>query len=603
MSRTRKRARSKTTNSFYTKVNGRRQTVIPDTETRITPAYYIQKEINHELATIVTDLPFYASVTRAEGRIPAGLSSLITMAMTTDDVAGFIGWMNRHGIPAPLSVYVTGDIRHNTICRIAIEPGPIHIGHASYWHKADKRRAYAHYVDSLAGILGLPILHEGLAAEHEMADLQPADVMFEDFMTMNESTLRSTFRDINWTSMMTNYGSTIIGSNHAFMVITPFLHHVQARLASWPIQRWRALLTLSVVQWIAGCSPRGPLRSAWFAYNRRFLEGQIADDSATTLRTTLTCNAMPNTVGKLWVARYCDPTARRRAITMVEVIVRAAITTLKESWMADSTKAAAIHKLRHMDIQVGWPSPWPTTPVIVGDDYVENLLEIGAASTDVALKTRSCRHLTGTRWDRTVFNVNAYYYPSENRFILPAAILRAPFYDPARTLSYNYGAIGATIGHELCHAFDSDGREYDENGDKHNWWTEHDDREYRKKAQQLVRLFESRRYRGMQVNGEQTLVENLADLGGLGFALAGLRSVTTVGPHELREFFTSYASSWRSADRRKAAVQRLIIDPHAPPMLRVDHIVRQFDEWYEAFDVGPDSSEWIAPAHRIRLFT
>jgi len=597
MSRTRKRAQG--TNSFYTKVNGRRQTVIPDTETRITPSYYIQKEINHELATLVTDLPFYASVTRAEGRIPAGLSSLIAMAMTTDDVAGFIGWMNRHGIPAPLSVYVTGDVRQNTICRIAMEPGPDHIGHASYWHKADKLRAYAHYVDSLAGILDLPILREGLAAEHELAGLRPADLETEDYTTMNEATLRSTFRGIDWTSMMRNYGS----EETRFMVIAPFLHHVQARLKSWPIQRWRALLTLSVVHWIAGYSPRGPLRSAWFAYNRRFLEGQIADIPATELRMTLTCYAMPNKVGKLWVARYCDPAVRQRGITMVEVIVRAAIATLKESWMAASTKAAAIHKLRHMDLQVGWPSPWPTTPVVIGDDYVDNLLEIGAASTDEALKRRSCRHMSGSGWDRTVFDVNAYYYPSENRFVLPAAILRPPYYDPARSLAYNYGAIGVTIGHELCHAFDSDGREYDEKGNKRMWWTAHDDREYRKKARQLVRLFESRRYRGMPVDGKLTLVENLADLGSLVFALAGLRSVTTVGPHELREFFTSYATSWRSADRRKAAARRLIIDPHAPPKLRVDHIVRQFDEWYEAFDVGPESSEWIAPANRIRLFT
>ena len=211
--------------------------------------------------------------------------------------------------------------------------------------------------------------------------------------------------------------------------------------------------------------------------------------------------------------------------------------------------------------------------------------------------------MSGSGWDRTVFDVNAYYYPAENRFVLPAAILRPPYYDPARSLSYNYGAIGVTIAHELCHAFDSDGREYDEEGNKRVWWTAHDDREYRKKARQLVRLFESRRYRGMPVDGKLTLVENLADLGSIGFALAGLRSVTTVGKAELREFFTSYASSWRSADRRKAAAQRLIIDSHAPPMLRVDHIVRQFDEWYEAFDVGPDSSEWIAPANRIRLFT
>lgn len=580
MSRTRKKE------SFYTKVN-RRKVIIPPTETRITPAYYIQKHIYQELATITPTLPFYRSVVQAEGRIPDGLSPLLTLAMTTDDVTGVIGWMNRYGIPAPLSLYVTGDIRHNTICRIIVDPGSLNIGHASYWRKVDKRRAYTHYVNTLATLTGLP-LAEGLAAEHEMAGLQPP-IESVDYTMMN----------LPWTSMLMNWGLGSVESQVS--VYAPFFHHFNSRLTSWPIRRWRAWLTLCIVQWIAGGSPHGPLRTAWFAYNRRFLKGQIADIPAASLRSVLTCNAMPNTVGKLWVARFCDANVRRRALTMVGVIVRAAIASLKASWMAASTKAAAIHKLRRMDIQVGWPSEWPAHSVIIGDNYVENLMAIGAAATDAMLSRRSCRH-PSDGWGRPVFDVNAYYYPSENRFVLPAAILRAPFYDPEKPLAYNYGAIGATIGHELCHAFDSDGRDYDEVGNKHMWWTAHDDREYRKKTRKLVRLYGSRPYRGLQVNGKLTLVENLADVGGLEFALAGLRSVTKVGKTELREFFTSYAASWESQDRQKDAAQRLIMNSHAPPMLRVDHVVRQFDEWYEAFDVGPDSSEWIAPADRIRLF-
>jgi len=579
MSRTRKKG------SFYAKVN-RRQVVIPPTETRITPAYYIQKHIDRELATITPTLPFYRSIVQAEGRIPDGLSPLLTLAMTTDDVVGVIGWMNRYGIPAPLSLYVTGDIRNNTTCRVVVDPGRLNIGHASYWHKMATQRAYTHYVNTLATLTGLP-LAEGLAAEHEMAGLWP-DVESVDYTTMS----------LPWTSMLMNWGLDSVGNQVS--VYAPFFHHFNARLASWPIRRWRVWLTLCIVQWIAGCSPRGPLRTAWFAYNRRFLKGQVADIPVAELRSALTCHAMPNTVGKLWVARFCDATVRRRAHTMVGVIARAAVATLKTSWMATSTKAAAIHKLRRMDIQVGWPTEWPTHSVNIGDNYVENLMAIGAETTDAMLTRRSCRHVAD--WGRPVFDVNAYYYPAENRFVMPAAILRAPFYDPARSLAYNYGAIGATIGHELCHAFDSDGRDYDAVGNKHMWWTAHDDREYRKKTRRIVRLYGSRLYRGMKVDGKLTLVENLADIGGLEFALAGLRSVTKVGKAELREFFTSYAASWRSRDRLKEAAQRLITDSHAPPMLRVDHVVRQFDEWYEAFDVGPDSSEWIAPSRRIRLF-
>jgi predicted metalloendopeptidase len=169
---------------------------------------------------------------------------------------------------------------------------------------------------------------------------------------------------------------------------------------------------------------------------------------------------------------------------------------------------------------------------------------------------------------------------------------------------WNYGAIGATIGHELCHAFDADGREYDKKGNKRDWWTPRDDREYKRKTRRMVRLFESRQYRGMDVNGSLTLVENIADLGGLDFALAGLaadlgRALT---PAELREFFTAYAISWRSKDRRRKAAQLLLMDPHAPPRLRVNHIVRQFDEWYTAFNIPEDCEDYIPPSERIRFF-
>jgi predicted metalloendopeptidase len=232
---------------------------------------------------------------------------------------------------------------------------------------------------------------------------------------------------------------------------------------------------------------------------------------------------------------------------------------------------------------------------------------ISKASTDMnqeLLKTGDCRHPTGDAWGKPVFEVNAYYYPDENRFLLPAAILRPPFYDPSKPLTWNYGAIGATIGHELCHAFDSDGRVYDENGDKRDWWTERDDREYKQRAKAVIRLYETRDYRGHPVDGTLTLVENIADIGGLEFALEGLKAALghPLKKEELREFFTSFAVSWRAKDRLKRAVELLVTDPHSPPMLRVNHVVRQFDEWYEAFDVAPESEGWIAPADRIHFF-
>lgn len=582
--------------------------MMPPTESRITTSYFIQKEILKELAVVAkigTVAEFIRSMTPD---VLPSISPILMMMTTTDDIAGSIGWMNRVGIPAPLSIYVSGDVRHNEVCRIVIEAGALNIGAWRYWSYAKyagHRRAYHAYIRKLAELVGIPGISDGYTTERDFSStIQTMNA--EDYSTMTWSALRSTFHGVDWTRMMTAWGLREERLHtYTFSVPVPFLHHFQSRCSSWPMSRWRHWLALFVAQWIAGASPQGPLRAAWFTYYHRYIQGLPADIPEDQLRLSLACSALPNTIGKLWVDRYCSETTRRHAMTMVVSIGRAAIAGLqKTAWMAPSTREAAVRKLHRMDIQVGWPEPWPSRTPMIGA-YVETIMDINRMSTDENQErlSQGCRHITGSLWTRPVFEVNAYYYPMENRFVLPAASLRPPYYDPKKSVAWNYGAIGSTIGHELCHAFDSDGRYYDEVGNMRNWWTDHDNHEYEKRARQMVRLYQSRRYRGMNVDGTLTLTENIADLGGLHFALDGLRSVVgELTKEHLRDFFTSFAASWRSKDRLKEAERRLAVNSHAPPMLRVEHVVRQFQEWYDAFDIGPDSIEWIDPAHRIRLF-
>jgi predicted metalloendopeptidase len=322
---------------------------------------------------------------------------------------------------------------------------------------------------------------------------------------------------------------------------------------------------------------------------------------------------MPNTVGRLWVDHHCDPALKRDVSNLVETIRSAAIAALKKtSWMELKTRDMAVRKLRKMRVDICWPEPdeWNVTEVsctFSRTNLINNMLSLGklvADNNQKILMSGDCRHPHGKGWDKPVFDVNAYYFPDENRFILPAAILRPPFYDTKKSVIWNYGAIGATIGHEFCHAFDSDGRMYDENGDKRNWWTDGDSKEYDKKARRVVKLYDSTLYRGLKVNGELTLIENIADIGGLEFALAGARYAMgrALTKAELREFFTSFATSWRSKDRLKRAAQLLVTDMHSPPELRVNLVTQQMDEWYEAFDVDPTCNSWIAPEDRIHFF-
>jgi predicted metalloendopeptidase len=623
-----RRTRKRRGDDFYRNINGAwlKSARIPPTETRITQAYFIHTEIKKELATIIrkqktgliADMLASWGIAETQG-IPHGLGPLLQLMFSMQspsDISTRIGLMNRHGLSCPMSISILGDPRDNSRCRVHIDEGSPNIGIPEYWlwpNFSHIRRAYRTYINTLATVLSLPQLNEAAHAEKEFSDIYPSAIERKTRINMlNWKELNTSYPHFDWAALLTTYGipadrlPTLLYNvpSHAF------LHRLHRRLVSWPIKVWQAWFALIVAQWVAGMSPHGPLRSAWFAYSRRFLQGMERDDDPEELRMGIIRTTMPNTLGKLWVSNFCPASLRRDVSRMVEQIRTTAITMMGSvSWFAPSTRRAAAAKLRAMDVEVCWPDPWASPDLPCGlsrTDAIQNLLTLSGYATDKTIERlqAGCRKPYGDGWGKPVYEVNAYYYPAENRFLLPASILRPPFYDPSKSLIWNYGAIGATIGHELCHAFDADGRLYDSKGDKHEWWTPRDDREYRRRTRRVVDLYESRSYRGMKVNGSLTLVENIADLGGLEFALSAAAATTgrPLTKAEKREFFTAYAISWRAKDRLKRAAELLQTDSHAPPALRVNHVVRQFDEWYEAFDITPDSPGYIPPGKRIRFF-
>lgn len=602
---------------------------MPNTEARTTQAYFIQKKINAEINAIINAEAAKKGAVHdllnswnLATPVPDGLSPLLhlmTSMQNTTDIASRIGFLNRYCFPAPIVVYIQGDPRKHKTCRIFIEEGNPNIGIPEYWllpEYAQHRHVYKHYVESLARTLGLPLLLHGLESEREFSKVYPSVVERKTRINMSTwSELCRDYKSIDWRILLTALGLDEEQLPHLqYNVTSPaFLHHLQNRMVRWSIERWQGWFCMIIAQWAAQRSPHGVLRTAWFNYAGRHLQGRKADISPHELRYKMIRQLMPNTLGKLWVHNHCDVGMKRTVAAMAEEIRKAAAVMLaKTSWMSASTRIAAVRKVLAIDIQICWPDfdKWTANEAVCGltDGWIDNLMALGKLATDEnqkQLRLRDCRHPTGEAWSRPVFEVNAYYYPDENRFLLPAAILQPPFYDAARSLTWNYGAIGSTIGHEICHAFDSEGRKFDEHGDKRDWWTEHDDREYKSKARRVQRLYETREYRDLDVNGQLTLVENIADMGGLEFALAGLRAALgrSLTKAELREFFESFAVSWRSKDRLKQAAHLLDTDPHAPPKLRVNHVVRQLDEWYEAYDISPECPDYIKPEHRIHFFS
>ena len=206
--------------------------------------------------------------------------------------------------------------------------------------------------------------------------------------------------------------------------------------------------------------------------------------------------------------------------------------------------------------------------------------------------------------------VNAYYRPDLNEIVFPAAILQAPFFDPAADDAVNYGGIGAVIGHEMGHGFDDQGRKTDGDGQLRDWWTQEDGEAFKARADKLVAQFDGfEPLEGVNVNGRLTLGENIGDLTGLTMAykayknsLGGKTPPVIDGLTGDQRFFMSYGQIWQVKMREEALRNQIKTDPHSPGEYRANGIVRNFDAWYEAFDVKPGDALYLPPEKRVKIW-
>lgn len=279
-------------------------------------------------------------------------------------------------------------------------------------------------------------------------------------------------------------------------------------------------------------------------------------------------------------------------------------------WMRKETREHAKRKVQKMDVEIAYPEGKYhfEYPELSPEHLLENIYALSCAnyrSLEERIKHSALRKV----WMKPIFNVNAHYSSNMNRIIFPAAILESPFYVEHGSIGWNYGGIGATVGHEITHAFDRDGMLIDENGRKEAWYTDKDKKEYDKKAEDLINIFKKVREYGHKLDAPYIISEAIADLGGLGIALHALKKelhkakadeATT--KREIHNFFISYALSWRTKKRPKFAIQSVFTDEHPPAWTRVNYIVHHLQEFYDIFNVTPDQDLYLEPKKRIRFF-
>ncbi len=348
-----------------------------------------------------------------------------------------------------------------------------------------------------------------------------------------------------------------------------------------------------------------------FNFYSNYLYGQEVQQPRWRRVLNATSGCLGEAIGQLYVEKYFPAESKEKMVNLIGNLKVALGERIKKlDWMSDETKEKAIYKLDCVNVKVGYPDKWKDYEGldITNESYFKNYHKV-ILFENAREMAKIGKPVDKDEWFMTPQTVNAYYSPDMNEIVFPAAILQPPFFNPDADDAVNYGGIGVVIGHEMTHGFDDQGRKYDEKGNLNDWWTEEDAVKFNERTAQLVKLFDEFELRGHHINGQLTLGENIADLGGLNIAWDAYQMTDEAKANKsidgftpAQRFFISYGTIWRNNIRDKALERRIKEDVHSPAEARVNRTLGSMPHFYEAFDIQPDNKMYIAPEERATIW-
>ena len=544
----------------------------------------------------------------------------LTCLKTTEDVMKTFGAFIRNNIPTLLTVYLGRDLKNPNLSSLVLSCGSLSLPDSSYYKgSAPGKMVTLGMFETFLKKLGEHFEYDDLSRialieANACDDFDNAD-NHEPEMRSGKS-LAHEFKNIPWSGFWLSYGlkEDEWEKQEILVRCIPWLKWLDNQFKHFIVADWIAWFRVQL------CICFGPLISSpvddiYFKFFGSRLRGDKVKMSQEHLLYHIAVYLLQPSLSYIYKKCCLSNEHQKDVRSFVNKIRESAIKRVNDNpWMTPQTKLKTKDKIRHLQLEVAdvdsgvnYNIPIKLMSEI---DIVHNIIILGQSITDRDLYY--ARHKTHhPPPGDALYEVNAHYYNSGNRLIIPAGITIWPFYDSTRGSKpgWSFGGLGAVVGHEMLHAFDEDGKDYDNKGLFRPWWSAADLRGFNRRTNQLIRLFGNTPYLGHAVDGKATLSENIADLGGLAIALDALKRhldaidlPSEARKKELRDFFVAYAVSWRTKERRQRSVYRLFTDVHAPASLRVNLIVAHFPEFYELFNVKPGHKLYIDPKNRITIF-
>jgi putative endopeptidase len=535
-----------------------------------------------------------------------------------------MGRLQREGAGGVLAFFVNNDDKDPESYVVNMWQGGLGLPDEAYYSADEHQEIRTQYRTHIAAMLRLAgiadpdataervfALETALAQHHwDRVKCREADLTYNKLSRLELDSLGSA---LDWSAWLDG-SQTPSSSLEQVVVRQPsFITGLSEVLTRFPLADWKAWLTWHVIH------DSAPLLSADlvdenFAFYGTALSGTPQLRERWKRGVGVVEGALGEALGSLYVARHFPPAAKAKMLDLVANLNEAYRQSINElEWMGAETRQRALTKLDKFNPKIGYPDEFRdySSLHIDRDDLIGNARRAAAFEWQRDVDKLG-KPVDRNEWFMTPQTVNAYYNPGLNEIVFPAAILQPPFFDMDADDAVNYGGIGAVIGHEIGHGFDDQGSKFDGDGNLENWWTDDDRAEFEKRTSSLIAQYdalEPAETPGHMVNGALTIGENIGDLGGLGIAykayllsLKGQEPAVIEGFTGAQRFFMGWAQVWRTKIRAEEAMRRLAIDPHSPAEFRCNQIVRNLDEFYEAFGVSNEDELWLAPDERVRIW-
>ncbi len=535
-----------------------------------------------------------------------------------------IAWEHTQGMDPLFGFGISPDDKNVTqeICQFA--QGGLGLPDRDYYFDKDERTtkirdAYKEYVPKILMLMGgndadakkdadAIIKLESALAAASMTRVEMRDP-YKTYNKFNLDGINKLTPGMDWKALMS--GLNVKGQDSILVGMPKFFTEVSKQLKATPVDVWKKYLSFHAVNGMAGFLSQD-LDSTHFNFYGKVLTGQKMQQARWKRVLRMVDGSIGELLGQMYVDAYFKPEAKKRMLELVNNLQETYADRIKAlDWMSDSTKKKALGKLNTFMKKIGYPDKWKdySSLTIVGNDYVKNIMAASLFEYNFELGKLG-RPVDRTEWGMTPPTVNAYYNPAFNEIVFPAGILQYPFFDFDADDAVNYGGIGAVIGHEMTHGFDDQGRQYDADGNLRNWWSDEDAKKFNEKAGRVITQFNAYTVLdSVHVNGQLTIGENLADLGGITIAYQAFKKTKQGQGNEKidgftpdQRFYLSWAQVWRENITPEKLANQVKTNPHSPGNWRCNGPVTNVESWYKAFDIKPTDKMYRADSVRAKVW-